>query len=95
MCKNPSDNASCKTTLIISPLDPVEPAVRIQFQCITDVLLTCSLFRISTKTNADLKVLIYHGQNFLLSFLCLHSLNSILPQARTRPKRNPIFWRTT
>ncbi|KAJ7696132.1 SNF2 superfamily protein [Mycena olivaceomarginata] len=47
MCKNPSDNASCKTTLIISPL----------------ALLTQWNQEISTKTNAEWKVLIYHGSN--------------------------------
>ncbi|KAK7046715.1 putative ATP-dependent helicase C23E6.02 [Favolaschia claudopus] len=45
MCKNPSDDPNCKTTLILCPL----------------ALLTQWNQEISTKTNADWKVLIYHG----------------------------------
>ncbi|KAF7350506.1 putative ATP-dependent helicase C23E6.02 [Mycena venus] len=45
MCKNPSDDPACKTTLIIAPL----------------ALLGQWKQEISNKTNADWKVLIYHG----------------------------------
>ncbi|KAJ7660054.1 SNF2 family N-terminal domain-containing protein [Mycena rosella] len=47
MCKNPSEDPACKTTLIVAPL----------------ALLTQWNQEISTKTNADWKVLIYHGAN--------------------------------
>ncbi|KAJ7148304.1 SNF2 family N-terminal domain-containing protein [Mycena filopes] len=47
MCKNPSDDATCKTTLIVAPL----------------ALMTQWNQEISTKTNANWKVLIYHGSN--------------------------------
>ncbi|KAJ7128105.1 SNF2 superfamily protein, partial [Mycena filopes] len=45
MCKNPSEDPSCKTTLIVAPL----------------ALMTQWNQEISTKTNANWKVLIYHG----------------------------------
>ncbi|KAJ7637082.1 SNF2 family N-terminal domain-containing protein [Roridomyces roridus] len=47
MCKNPSQNAACKTTLILAPL-----ALLKQWQN-----------EIAQKTTADWKVLIYHSQN--------------------------------
>ncbi|KAJ6499605.1 SNF2 superfamily protein [Mycena vitilis] len=47
MCKNPSEDPACKTTLIIAPL----------------ALLVQWTQEISNKTNADWKVLIYHGSN--------------------------------
>ncbi|KAJ6571813.1 SNF2 family N-terminal domain-containing protein [Mycena capillaripes] len=47
MCKNPSEDPACKTTLILAPL----------------ALLPQWNQEISTKTNADWKVLIYHGSN--------------------------------
>ncbi|KAJ7275100.1 SNF2 superfamily protein [Mycena rebaudengoi] len=47
MCKNPSADPLCKTTLIIAPL-----ALLQQWQ-----------MEINTKTNAGWKVLIYHGSN--------------------------------
>jgi hypothetical protein len=47
-----------------------------------------SLFRISTKTNADLKVLIYHGQNFLLSVLCLPLTQLHSSAGSNKPKKN-------
>ncbi|KAJ6590535.1 SNF2 superfamily protein [Mycena vulgaris] len=47
MCKHPSEDPACKTTLIIAPL----------------ALLKQWALEIATKTNADWKVLIYHGAN--------------------------------
>ncbi|KAJ6631188.1 SNF2 family N-terminal domain-containing protein [Mycena sp. CBHHK59/15] len=47
MCKNPSENPLCKTTLICAPL----------------ALLSQWALEIQTKTNANWKVLIYHGIN--------------------------------
>ncbi|KAJ7721949.1 SNF2 superfamily protein [Mycena maculata] len=47
MCKNPSQDPACKTTLILAPL-----ALLVQWNQ-----------EIATKTNADWKVLIYHGSN--------------------------------
>ncbi|KAJ7484700.1 SNF2 superfamily protein [Mycena latifolia] len=47
MCKHPSEDPACKTTLILAPL-----ALLVQWQQ-----------EIATKTNADWKVLIYHGSS--------------------------------
>ncbi|KAJ7076087.1 SNF2 superfamily protein [Mycena belliarum] len=47
MCKHPSEDPACKTTLILAPL-----ALLVQWQQ-----------EIATKTTAEWKVLIYHGSN--------------------------------
>ncbi|KAJ7148966.1 SNF2 family N-terminal domain-containing protein [Mycena crocata] len=47
MCKHPSDDPACKTTLILAPL-----ALLVQWRQ-----------EISTKTSADWKILIYHGKS--------------------------------